>query len=103
MPRARAPLAAPHPRTSARGRSRREIGVSVVPEEVFQIRLRELLGAAHVLAEHGAREIPLLAAELEDFLLDRALGDEAVRGDDLRLPDAVRAVRRLVFDGWVPP
>ena len=53
--------------------------------------------------EDRADELALLSAELEDLLLDRALGDEPVGRDDLGLADAVRAVGRLVFDGGVPP
>jgi hypothetical protein len=44
------------------------------------------------------------AAQLEDLLLDGALArHEAVRGDDPRLTDAVRAVRRLILHRRVPP
>ena len=53
--------------------------------------------------QHRADELALLLGELEDLLLDGPLRDEPVRRDDLRLPDAVGAVGRLVLDRGVPP
>ena len=41
--------------------------------------------------------------ELDDLLLDSALGDEAVDGDGILLSDAVGAVRGLLLDGGIPP
>src|SRR5688572_16486205 len=66
-------------------------------EELFEIGLRELLRAADVFGEDCADQLSLLAAELEDLLLDGALGDQLVVRDDLGLSDAVRAIRRLIF------
>src|SRR5690242_14170571 len=63
--------------------------LSVHREQLFQVGLGELLGAAGVLAEDRGDELTLLVLEQQDLLLDRAGSDEPVGGDHLRLPDAV--------------
>src|SRR5690606_25406831 len=72
-------------------------------EQLVEVALREVFGAAGVLFHHGGDEVFLLLLELEDLLFDRASRDQAIHADDLLLADAVRAVRRLIFDGRVPP
>src|SRR5262245_44068183 len=49
---------------------------SIHREELLHIRLRELLGAARVLAEDAGHELPLLRLEQQDLLLDRPGRDE---------------------------
>src|SRR5678815_1181823 len=56
-----------------------------------------------ILAEQlvGERGLPVL--QLPDLFLDRSESKHAIGDDRLRLPDAVRAIDRLRFDGRVPP
>ena len=48
-------------------------------------------------------DFALALLKLENLLLHRVARDELVAGDDARLPDAVRAVGGLIFDGGIPP
>src|SRR5262249_46157045 len=83
--------------------SRRPRTTSIDLEQIVQVFLRQALRPAGVFTEDGGDEILLLLFELEDLLFDRARGDQSVDGDDAVLPDAVRTIRRLIFDGRVPP
>ena len=72
-----------------------------------------LTGATHAVTEQfliSEEEIRIAIEQgflereyRKHLLLDRAFGDQAVRRHDPRLPDAVRAIRRLILDGWIPP
>src|SRR6202142_3021144 len=75
----------------------------VSPKEVFEISLCELLRAAEIFGEHCADELTLFLRELEDLLLDRTLGYQPIRRHHSGLPDAVRAIGRLILDRWIPP
>src|SRR6185503_21170423 len=58
---------------------------------------------ALIAAQDGVGQRALRGLELENLFLDRALRDEACRDHTARLPNAMRAVDRLRFDGGVPP
>jgi hypothetical protein len=51
--------------------------------------------------EQSVGKLALLAMQLDDALLDRIFGDEAIHGHRSFLSDAVRAVRGLRFDRWM--
>ncbi len=61
-------------------------------------------GAECPFGVHDIREqCRLFRFECHDLLFDRVFGNETVDHDVSRLPDAVSAIDRLCFGGWVPP
>src|SRR5437016_9270764 len=54
-------------------------------------------------ADGGLDDLALAVLQREDLFLDGVASDELIAGHDFSLADAVRASRRLVFDGWIPP
>mmetsp|Transcript_2208 Transcript_2208/g.8016 ORF Transcript_2208/g.8016 Transcript_2208/m.8016 type:complete len:223 (-) Transcript_2208:554-1222(-) len=75
-------------------------------EEHDEVLLREadaLLAAVGVLPKGARRERALFRLELEDLVLDGVLDGEARDVHLAALADAVAAVDRLLFHGWVPP
>src|SRR4029453_6427244 len=66
-----------------------------------QILDRQLPQEARVIREHRRGQVALTSLQLLDLLLDRVLAEEPVCEDAPRLPDPVRAVDRLGFDGRV--
>ena len=53
--------------------------------------------------EQGICHILFGLMQRDDFLFDGIGGYDAIDGDGFLLSDAVGAVARLLFDGWVPP
>jgi hypothetical protein len=53
--------------------------------------------------ENPCDEIPFGVVQLEDFLLDGTLRDDAIDDDRFGLSDAVRPVGGLIFHGRIPP
>src|SRR5690606_1864993 len=67
------------------------------------VRLGELLSAALVLLQHGDGEVLLLLFQFEDLFLNCSCCNQPINRYDLVLANAMCPIRRLVFNGWVPP
>ena len=72
-------------------------------EQVLYLIPRESAGELLFAAEHGVDDFAFALLKLKNLLLDRVARDELVAGDDPCLPDSMRAVGGLIFDGGIPP
>ena len=78
--------------------------ISILGEQIAEVVGGQRFHHGGVGRVDGRGDDRLLAAlEREDLLLDRARGDHLHDVDGLLLPDAVRAVRRLILHRRIPP
>ena len=76
---------------------------TLLGQQQFDVFGGEVADEAVLPSDDGVGEVALSLLQLQNFFLDGVTGDEAVRKDLTRLPDAVGAVDCLGLDGGVPP